>query len=126
MTSECASGFSTGNGSSTRKQCRQCTPKPSQDSTDQSEGDEQEAIAANCGRACSVIIDKSTPSRGRTTPKNKGETAPSTQGAANSGAISCEMGPIVADLETLIERWPVLSASLKSQIMALVDGGMPP
>ena len=40
---------------------------------------------------------------------------------AESGAVSVESGAVDADLTTLIDAWPTLSADVKTSIIGLVD-----
>lgn len=47
-----------------------------------------------------------------------GETAHT----AESGANLADSAPMDADLQAIIERWPIVSMDVKGQIVALVDG----
>jgi len=53
-------------------------------------------------------------------PKTTGNTGVSPQGAADCGALLASGGPDDADLQAVIDAWPVLSEATKRKIMAIV------
>ena len=53
-------------------------------------------------------------------PVSSGETAILGQGAAESGAVGAPSGPIDSDLRTVIDAWPDLPKSVRTDIVAAV------
>ena len=45
---------------------------------------------------------------------------------AESGALDAQTPPIDADLQTIIDVWPVLPHAIKAGILAIVEAARPP